>query len=97
MPLSDDFKVFIHLRSPDGANLLQADHVPLEDLPYDLRRAGWGDGARVRDPVIVSLPPEADGVCDRFIAGIYHATSGGRVPLLDDQSDENGIWIDDIR
>ncbi len=97
IPLSDDFKVFIHLRSPDGPNLLQADHVPLEDLPYDLRRAAWGTGDLVRDRVIVSLPSEADVARDRFIVGIYHATSGERLPLLNDQSGENGVWIDDIR
>jgi len=97
IPLSDDFKIFIHLRSPDGANLLQADHVPLGNLPYDLRRAAWGDGAMVRDQIVVSLPPGIDLAQDRFIIGIYRATSGQRLPLLNDQSGEYGVWLDGVQ
>jgi hypothetical protein len=97
IPLSDDFKVFIHLRSPGGANLLQADHVPLEELPYELRHAAWGDGAMVRDRVVLSLPPGVDLARDRFIVGIYHAGSGQRLPLLNDQSGEHGAWLDEVQ
>ncbi len=94
IPLSDDFKIFSHLRSPLGMNLMQADHVPLEDLPRDMRRAAWGDGSMVRDRVVMSLPPGVDLARDRFIVGIYHAASGQRLPLLNDQSGENGVWLD---
>jgi 4-amino-4-deoxy-L-arabinose transferase-like glycosyltransferase len=97
IPPATDLKVFVHLRSPEGVNLLQADRVPLEALPDNLRQAAWGAGSLVRDRVIISLGPGVDLTQDRFIVGIYHPQSGQRLPLMNDQSGENGVWLDEIR
>lgn len=97
IPLSTDFKIFVHLRSPEGANLLQADRVPLDALPDHLRRAALGNGLLVRDRAVISLLPGIDLTRDRFIVGIYHVQSGQRLPLINDQSGEHGVWLDEIR
>jgi hypothetical protein len=90
----NDYKIFVHLRSPDGENIVQADHIPLEHIPYDLRRLAAQDKALFRDQVIMSLPPEVDLTASRFIVGFYNPATGERVPVVNDQSGENGVWLE---
>jgi hypothetical protein len=96
LPVVPDFKVFVHVRSPDGRTVLQADHRLLEGFPYEVQAAAWKNSPEIRDQVVVNLPPTVDLKQDRFMVGIYQTESGQRWPLLDDQSGENGIWLEEI-
>ena len=90
----NDYKTFIHLRSLEGGNIAQADYTPLDHIPYHYRVLANPPHALFRNQVLISLPPQTDLAQNRLIVGLYHVASGQRVPVIDDQSGEHGVWLE---
>jgi hypothetical protein len=82
----DDYTVFVHLVAPDGTNLAQADRWPANRPTHT-----WAPGEVVADEVVVEVPFDAPAAHYRLAVGLYQATSGLRLPLVD----EDGMPIPD--
>ncbi len=93
-PLVNDYKVFVHLRSADGANLAQTDETILAHIPYHLRVLAAPHNALFAHQLILSLPPGTAISDGNLLAGIYTPNTGERLPVINDQSGENGVWLD---
>jgi hypothetical protein len=78
-PLTDRYKVFVHLYTPDGALIAQHDSEPGSDLaPTDT----WRPGEEVIDNHGVLLPLEAAPGTYRLAVGLYDLTTGTRLPVV---------------
>jgi hypothetical protein len=90
-----DYTVFVHLRDPEqGGNVAQADHRPLGNLfPTTL----WPVGEMIRESSDLSLPVAlAPGDYDLWV-GLYFLETGERLPVQDDTSGENAVWLGRVR
>jgi hypothetical protein len=80
-PLAVSYTVFVHVRAPDGFNVLGAD-----SLPGGGRRPSdhWVPGADVIDAHPIALPPELPRGEYRVVIGLYRLATGERVRLAAD-------------
>lgn len=89
-PIPDDYTVFIHLRQPDGGNVAQADHRPLGSLyPTSL----WPTGETIRESSDLFLPSDLPPGDYDLWAGLYLLQTGERLPVQNDTSGENAVWL----
>ena len=88
--IQDDYTVFIHLRTIDGAQVAQRDAQPL-DGDYPTQR--WRPGETVIDPQPITLPPDlAQGVYVLW-AGMYRLDTLERLWVKGDRSGENAVRL----
>ena len=94
-PLANNYKVFAHLRNAEGANVAQADHVPWEHVPFEVRdmlRAS--KTALIRDRSLLEIPPDLNLADHHLVVGLYEANTGERLAIVSDTSGENGARLD---
>ncbi len=91
--LVNDFKVFVQLRDSNNNTVLQADHVIFENIPYEIRILVDQQDELVRDAVVIHLPAGINLSNGRLIVGIYNIKTGDRLPLVNDEGGEQGVWI----
>lgn len=74
------YTVFVHLYTPEGALLAQADGYPLAGL-YPFRY--WERNARVYDVRRLTVPADRSLVGHTLAVGIYRSDNGERAPATD--------------
>jgi hypothetical protein len=85
---NDNLTVFVHLYSPDGSLITQADGYPLLGmLPFWL----WEPGRTMQDHRILTFPPDAPAGNYRVGVGIYDPAADTRQPV----ADKDGIPLPD--
>jgi hypothetical protein len=89
-----NYKIFVHLRDSAGNTVAQADFVPLEGAPINLK--GWArrtDSNILRTANLLNLPPILPD--DRYTlwVGLYEPNTLQRVPVIGDTSNENAIKL----
>lgn len=78
-PVSDDYKVFIHLLDGAGNIITQLDRPPVEGLaPTTL----WQAGDLIRDQYAIALPPDLPAGTYRLQMGMY-SDENGRLTIPD--------------
>ncbi|GAB4428098.1 MAG: hypothetical protein Kow0031_08230 [Anaerolineae bacterium] len=87
-------KVFVHLRDEQNNTISQADH-----FIYDGKVPGsrWSDlsenDSAVRDGAALAVPFDLTPGRYRLIIGFYHPETFERLPVVNDQSGENGVIL----
>jgi hypothetical protein len=79
--LSDQYVVFLHLLSPDGALVAQHDAPP---VGWVLPHSAWPPGTTLSYPVTIELPRELSADEYRLLVGVYLWPSMERLPVLAD-------------
>ena len=93
-PMPQDYTVFVHLRHPEGGNVAQADHRPLENLyPTSI----WPPGEIIRETSELTLPADLSPGDYDLWAGLYLLETGERLPVQDDTSGENAVRLGRLR
>jgi hypothetical protein len=78
--MPNSYTVFVHVLDGEGSIVAQRDQIPLAG---DAPTTGWLSGEVVADPYAISLP---EGTY-RLAVGMYDATSGQRLRILDTPDD----------
>jgi hypothetical protein len=92
-PLPEDYTVFVHLRQPAGGNVAQADHLPLGNLfPSSL----WPVGESIRETSELEFPADLPSGDYELWAGLYLLETGERLPVRDDATGENAVYLGTI-
>lgn len=91
--LVNNRKVFIQLRDPEDNTIVQADHVILAHIPYELRTLIADDGPLFRDQQVLQLPAGTDLTQSKVAVGIYDSTTGERLHLINDHSGEQAVVL----
>ena len=78
--IEDSYKVFVHLLNQDGQIIAQSDQLPAAGAAPT---TGWLPNEVIVDKHTITLPLKPDQIA----IGLYHASSGQRVPTADN-SDE---------
>jgi hypothetical protein len=90
-------KVFTHLRDADNQTVAQADHWL---LGYNLSVEDWQQTLAidpiVRDNIIFALPEDLPAGQYHIFVGLYTPETLERLPVVNDQSGENAIYIGDV-
>jgi uncharacterized membrane protein len=76
--MTEDYTVFVHLLSPDGRIVAQADRQP-QNYTYPTR--WWVPNEVVPDAIQLDVPPDAPAGPYRLRVGLYRAETGERLPL----------------
>ncbi|MFH1084347.1 MAG: hypothetical protein V1772_01105, partial [Chloroflexota bacterium] len=94
-PVSQNYKVFVHLVGPTGEIVAQSDALPMGGaLPAPL----WEVGELVRDDHVLHVPKDAMRGPYRLMVGMYHPDTLQRLPVTEDvdRSDAvlvHGLWL----
>ncbi len=91
--LSTDYTSFVHLRDETGATVAQRDGQPL-DGAYPTSR--WQPGEVVIDPITLTLPEELPPGQYKLFTGLYQLDTLARLPVIDDDSGENAIFLGEV-
>jgi len=75
-PLSQDYKVFVHVAGPDGRPVAQWDGLPGLNTA---RTSQWPVGEPFRDHVLLTLPADAPAGEYALLAGMYDGETGARL------------------
>ncbi len=88
--LPHDYSVFVHLRDAQGRTAAQSDHLPLAPVyPPTL----WPAGQMIRERSILTIPANlSPGAYDLWV-GLYRLDTLERLPIVDDRSGENAVWL----
>ena len=87
---SKPYKNFVHLRSENGANILQLDRFPFDGtLPVD----GWPVGTVVKETITFVVPEGIEANEYTLHVGLYDPDTFQRIPLEGDTSGENAIVL----
>jgi len=81
VPLAGDYTVFTHLIGPDGRMWGQWDNPPVRGT-YPTSQ--WSAGERVFDQYAIPVDTQAPSGNYRVLIGLYEATSGRRLMVLDE-------------
>lgn len=95
-PMEDDYTVFVHLVGPDGRIWGQRDSQPVTGFyPTSL----WTAGEFVRDQVGLTISEGAPAGEYTLIVGMYRASSGERLSVLDEEGEVSGdhVRLDAVR
>lgn len=77
-PISQSYKIFMHLVSPEGALLAQDDSEP---AGWTYPTTVWEPGEYVRDVHALRLPPAVARGDASLVVGIYDSETSDRLPL----------------
>jgi hypothetical protein len=91
-------KVFVHVRKADSQDVIRADHWILED--YVVPSSRWerlvAHDSLIRDDSILDLPADLSPGTYKILVGLYKPDSLERLPVVDDQSGENAVYVGDL-
>ena len=83
----EDYTVFVHLLDETGTLLGQHDGQPVDgSYPTTF----WEPGETVKDEHVVAIPQGASPGEFRLQVGMYRATDGQRLPVMDDSGQDIG-------
>jgi len=89
-PIDADYTAFIHLRDAENNRVQQWDRQPLNGAyPTHL----WHGGETIADPIAIALPADLPAGDYRFAIGLYRLDTLARLPLTNDTSGENAVFI----
>jgi hypothetical protein len=91
--LPADYTVFLHLRNRDGVTVAQRDRQPLDGV---YPTSHWQPGEVVIDPIILSLPEDLPAGNYALFSGLYQLDTLKRLPLANDTSGENAVFLGKI-
>ncbi len=92
-PVLHNYTVFVHLRRPEGGNVAQADHRPLDNLyPTTL----WPVGETIRESSLLAIPPDLPPGRYELWVGMYLLETGERLPVQNDTSGENAVRLGEL-
>ena len=86
-PLEINYQVFVHLQAEDGRLVAQSDKLNPGDFPTKR----WPVDKYVRDGHVLAIPADLPPGVYRLSAGLWVASEGWRLPLLD----ESGLQVGD--
>jgi len=90
-------KIFVQLRDADNQTIAQADHfIYDEKVPSSRWKTLLKDGGFVRDGVSLVLPPDLPPGSYRIVVGFYHPETFERIGVINDQSGEAAIILDEF-
>lgn len=92
--IAADYTTFLHLRTADGVTLAQRDSRPL-DGAYPTSQ--WQPGETVIDPLTMALPADLPAGSYRLYVGLYRLDTLARLPVIDDTSGENAVYLGEVR
>jgi hypothetical protein len=84
------YKIFLHLKGPDGQIHAQADFFP------QLPTTAWIKGDRLLDQADLAIPPGLLPGPYTLIAGMYEPDSGERVPVQTESSLSDHVILEVI-
>ena len=92
-PAPFDYTIFVHVRDATGRNVAQGDHQPLAPVyPPTL----WPVGQTIRERSVLTVPDYVPaGTYDLWI-GLYRLDTLGRLPIVNDTSGENAVWLGQV-
>jgi hypothetical protein len=90
-PITEDYAGFVHLVSPDGRDVAQDDHLPMQGQ-YPTRL--WSADAVILDPYLLQLPADLEQGTYQLWGGLYHPASGQRLQAMSRDTGER--WKDDL-
>jgi hypothetical protein len=77
VPLTTDYRVFVHLDAPDGQTYANADELNPEDIPT----SHWPPSLYLRNPLTLELPHDAPPIRYTLTAGLYDPKTMVRPPV----------------
>lgn len=86
-PIPLDYKVFIHLETPDGQVVAQDDAMP---VGWTYPTTEWRPGDTIRDTHHIELEPSLPRGDYRLLAGLYDPATGDRLIAYDAQGNAVG-------
>jgi 4-amino-4-deoxy-L-arabinose transferase-like glycosyltransferase len=89
--LSEDYVGFVHLARPDGRDVAQDDHLPLNG-GYPTRL--WTPDTVINDPYRIELPDNLAAGSYELWAGLYRLASGARLQAVSRATAKR--WKDDL-
>ncbi len=78
-PIAEDYKVFVHLLTPEGRILVQDDSQPAN---WTYPTTDWKAGEYIRDAHVLTLDPETPWGEWTLTVGMYDPTTKVRLPIL---------------
>jgi len=92
------YKVFVHLRNQQGDIVAQADFDPLEQIDPEIRDRMISQAGDETIPLqtTLSLPPDLPSGTYQLFLGLYNRETLERLPVVDDSSGENAIFLDNL-
>jgi len=88
--MQENYKVFLHLRNPAGANAAQLDYEPFGGS-YPTRN--WQIGQPLADKQTLPLPPDLPPGRYELYLGVYNPQTMARLPLNPDASGQNTLLL----
>lgn len=88
-----DYTIFLHLRDQAGETVAQFDYEPFSGS-YPTRN--WQPGQLLTGPREFTLPAKFPAGKYNLVIGLYDRQSLERLPLVDDQSGENALFLTDL-
>ncbi len=79
LPVSDDYRVFVHLLNDADALLAQSDGVPAD---WTRPTSTWRPGEFIEDRHTLLIPTGAPAGPVYLWVGLYHPDGSGRVPIM---------------
>lgn len=89
-PPDVDYTIFIHLRDQNRQIVAQWDRQPLEGLYPTIQ---WQPGEQVIESMTLSLPQDVLNQPYHLAVGLYRLDTLTRLPLQDDISGENAVFL----
>jgi hypothetical protein len=91
--VADNYDVFVHLLDEGGEIVAQSDRKPVDGLvATDI----WQPGDIIRDPVLISLPPDLQAGSYGLQMGVYLRESGERLEVQGGDSTGNTLLLEPI-
>ena len=92
---TQDYTVFVHLRRPDGTNLVQIDRQPLDGA---WPTSAWEPGQPVTDRYRLTVPEGTPPGRYTLWAGMYRLADLVRLPLsgAGSQAQDNALFLGDV-
>jgi 4-amino-4-deoxy-L-arabinose transferase-like glycosyltransferase len=93
----ESYKVFVHLRDPDGRTVAQADHDPFASVfPTSTWFRLWRLKDVVRETSELTLPAGLPAGTYRLLVGMYDWQNMERLIVISDTSGENAVVLGNV-
>ncbi len=91
-------KIFVHLRDENNNTVAQADHFLYDGkVPGARWKTLLENDVAIRDGATLLIPAELGPGSYRLLVGFYHPETFERLPVINDQSGENGVILGEWR
>ncbi len=91
--ITEEYKVFVHLRDDQNRPVAQADHLPFNGL---LPTHVWPPGDTLAENFWMELPAELPADDYVLMVGLYRPQTGERLPVARDTSGENAVILGSV-